>query len=118
MLAWDKTYTRWCPVLVFEILKHKEHVFSLCRINLGNGENVRFWEDRWVGYKPLKNIFPVLYNICFDKNTNIVDFFLKDLAKYNLEGLCLEILCIYGTTSEKLVMVWSWLIKNILSARH
>jgi hypothetical protein len=33
------------------------------RFRLGDGSQVRFWEDAWITPRPLKSIFPALYNI-------------------------------------------------------
>jgi hypothetical protein len=35
---------------------------------VGNGENTRFWEDAWLGNKPLAVQYPYLYNIVQRKN--------------------------------------------------
>lgn len=33
---------------------------------VGNGENIRFWEDIWLGEVPLKIQFPYIYSVCSD----------------------------------------------------
>lgn len=33
----------------------------------------RFWEDCWLGDKPLQYNFPTMYNSCFDKNLSLAD---------------------------------------------
>ena len=33
------------------------------KFDLGDGSQVRFWEDSWIRSRPLKTLFPTLYNI-------------------------------------------------------
>lgn len=33
---------------------------------LGSGESISFWKDVWLGELPLKNQFPLIFNICSD----------------------------------------------------
>ncbi|XP_057809125.1 uncharacterized protein LOC131023599 [Salvia miltiorrhiza] len=40
---------------------------------IGNGKNTLFWEDRWVGHKPLKFVFPRLFQLCVEKKAVISD---------------------------------------------
>jgi hypothetical protein len=35
---------------------------------VGNGLSTRFWEDTWLGKKPLAEEYPSLYNIDHHKN--------------------------------------------------
>jgi len=35
---------------------------------VGNGKEIRFWEDKWVGNLELKNKFPRLFSLCGDKD--------------------------------------------------
>ena len=39
------------------------------KFNLGDGSQVRFWEDVWMGARSLKDCFPSLYSIVRKKNT-------------------------------------------------
>jgi hypothetical protein len=41
----------------------KEYLLARGKFAVKNGEHVRFWEDWWVGHKPLMNQFPDLYSI-------------------------------------------------------
>jgi hypothetical protein len=46
-----------------------ENLFcSHTRLILGNGSSIRFWADVWCGEMPLKEAFPVLYDIARDKD--------------------------------------------------
>ena len=40
---------------------------------LGNGEQIRFWEDVWLGQISLANEYPNLYNITLIKNATVSD---------------------------------------------
>jgi hypothetical protein len=41
----------------------KNNFFARGSFELGNGMNTRFWEDVWLGEKPLAEQYPSLYNI-------------------------------------------------------
>jgi len=38
---------------------------------LGDGSQVRFWEDSWIRPCPLKSLFPALYNIIRRKDVSV-----------------------------------------------
>jgi hypothetical protein len=40
----------------------------LDRFDLGDGSQVRFWDDLWIRPCPLKSLFPTLYNIVRKKS--------------------------------------------------
>ena len=44
-------------------MKIKGEFLSLGKFDLGDGSQVRFWEDSWIRARPLKSLFPTLYNI-------------------------------------------------------
>ena len=46
----------------------KDIFFKFRRKVIGNGERTRFWEDLWVGDRPLCERFSRLYNLTFSKN--------------------------------------------------
>jgi hypothetical protein len=50
------------------LMKGKEKFLSLGKFDLGDGSQVRFWEDSWIRPRPLKYIFPALYNIVRKKS--------------------------------------------------
>jgi hypothetical protein len=45
------------------LMKVKGEFLSLSKFDLGDGPQVRFWEDLWIRPCPLKSLFPTLYNI-------------------------------------------------------
>jgi hypothetical protein len=47
-------------------------VFNLGSFVLGNGEQIRFWEDVWLGDQPLMSQYPSLYHIVRQKSDTIV----------------------------------------------
>jgi hypothetical protein len=67
----------------------------LCRFEIGNGENARFWEDRWVNDRALKDDFPRSYNLCFDKNKSVKYMFDKGLGNVNFRRT------LYGDSLEQ-----------------
>jgi hypothetical protein len=47
----------------------------LGKIGIGDGSQVRFWEDAWLGNIALKNRFPTLYDIVRKKSATVVKVF-------------------------------------------
>lgn len=56
----------------------KENLKWGCRAKVGNGNNVRFWEEVWVGEVPLKLELPSLYHLCGDKECLVSDYWEGD----------------------------------------
>jgi len=54
-----------------DLMKVKWVFLSLGKFDLGDGSQVRFWEDSWIRPRPLKPLFPALYNIVRRKNTSV-----------------------------------------------
>ena len=42
---------------------HDIDLHSLFKVKIGNGENTRFWIDKWVGDTPLSTVFPRLFRL-------------------------------------------------------
>ena len=53
------------------LMKVKDEFLSMGRFDLGDRSQVRFWEDSWIRSRPLKTLFPTLYNIVSKKNASI-----------------------------------------------
>jgi hypothetical protein len=51
----------------------KSDFFSRGSYEVGNALNTRFWEDTWLGDKPLPDQYPLLYNIINFMNLTIAD---------------------------------------------
>jgi hypothetical protein len=51
----------------------KEDFFGRGKFVVGNGQNTRFWEDAWLGEKPLASQYPELYNIVNRKQVLVSD---------------------------------------------
>jgi hypothetical protein len=49
-------------------MKVKNSFLNLGHFQLGNGQNVRFWEDRWLGNSTLKELYPTLFAITMKKH--------------------------------------------------
>jgi hypothetical protein len=50
---------------------YKNEVLAKGSFKNKDGTNVRFWDDNWVGDKPLKVQYPNLYNIVRDPHTTV-----------------------------------------------
>lgn len=53
------------------IMKVKDLFFNLGSFVLGNGEQIRFWEDVWLGDQPLMRQYPSLYHIVRQKSDTV-----------------------------------------------
>jgi hypothetical protein len=49
----------------------KDEFFSRGTMVIGNGQKTRFWEDIWLGDTPLKDQYPMLYNIVNHTNVTV-----------------------------------------------
>jgi hypothetical protein len=49
--------------------------FRFCRKVIGNGERTLFWEDTWLGQKPIRELFPRLYLLTFYVNITVSKVF-------------------------------------------
>lgn len=56
-------------------MKVKNEFFERGSFNLGNGEQIRFWDDVWLGQITLRNEFPSLYAIASNKNLTVAEVF-------------------------------------------
>jgi hypothetical protein len=45
------------------LMNVKETFMSLGSFKVGDGSQVRFWEDKWLGNHPLKERFPDLFHL-------------------------------------------------------
>ena len=50
----------------------QEEFLSLGKFDLGDGSQMRFWEDLWIRPHPLKYLFPALYNIVRKKSASVI----------------------------------------------
>lgn len=58
----------WCSLMEVKKL-YFQHVTK----KIGDENAIRFWEDWWVGSRPLKDMYPRLYNISFDHNISMAE---------------------------------------------
>jgi glycosyltransferase involved in cell wall biosynthesis len=49
----------------------KDEVLSKRSFIIKDGTNTRFWDDTWIGDKPLKDTYPTLYNIVRDRQATV-----------------------------------------------
>ncbi|KAE8664767.1 hypothetical protein F3Y22_tig00112738pilonHSYRG00325 [Hibiscus syriacus] len=47
---------------------------SMCRVQVGNGQFIRFWQDKWVMDCPLKVSFPRLFAISSNQSGKLIEF--------------------------------------------
>jgi hypothetical protein len=88
---YGSTWAGWCSLdppgshkvgLWKNIKKGWSLLCSHTRLILGNGSRIRFWDDVWCGEMPLKEAFPVLYDIARDKDAHVVDHLVVVSGSY------------------------------------
>ena len=57
------------------LMKVKDQFLELSSFKLHNGNNIRFWEDKWLGSFTLKEQYPSLYNIARKKQVLVAQVF-------------------------------------------
>ena len=55
------------------LMKVKGNFFNRGSFKVGDGSNTRFWEDTWLGDKPLAEQYPSLYYITHRKGVLVED---------------------------------------------
>jgi hypothetical protein len=53
------------------LMKVKDEFFKCGSFIVNNGMSTRFWEDTWLGNKPLADQYPSLYSIVRNKNVTV-----------------------------------------------
>jgi hypothetical protein len=52
-------------------MRIKDEVLSKGSFIIKDGTSTRFWDDTWIGDKPLKDTYPALYNIARDRQATV-----------------------------------------------
>jgi hypothetical protein len=60
-------------ILLDQHMKVKEDFFARGFFEIGNGNQTRFWEDVWLGDRPLATQYPSLYNVARRKNMTVAE---------------------------------------------
>jgi hypothetical protein len=98
-------------------MKAKDEFLSMGRFDLGDGTQVRFWEDSWIAPHPLKTIFPSLYNIVRKKSVSVQTVlstiplnvaFRRSLMGHNLQAWHNVVLMVAHVhlTNQRDLFVW------------
>nr|XP_033510409.1 uncharacterized protein LOC104090014 isoform X2 [Nicotiana tomentosiformis] len=53
------------------ISNHGYEFFQNATFKVGNGTSIKFWKDRWFGNTPLKDMFPGMYHIALNKDSDV-----------------------------------------------
>ena len=54
-------------------MKVKDDFFNRGSFQLGNGDQIRFWEDRWIDHNSLADEYPTLYNVASNKKSTVAN---------------------------------------------
>lgn len=55
------------------LMKVKDQFFQYGSFKPGNGMEIRFWEDTWLGLQPLKYQYPSLYNVVRKRHSTLAE---------------------------------------------
>ena len=55
------------------LMKVKDTFLNHGSFHLNNSNQIRFWEDKWIGNHTLREQYPNLYNIVRKKHATVVD---------------------------------------------
>ncbi|WVZ51479.1 hypothetical protein U9M48_002624, partial [Paspalum notatum var. saurae] len=55
------------------LMEVKQEFLSLGSFSIGDGTQVRFWEDTWCGNRTLKSLYPSLFNIVSKKGATVAE---------------------------------------------
>ena len=58
-------------IFLSSFMKAKSSFLNMGYWIINNGEQVRFWEDKWLGNSSLKDKYPSLYSIIRRKNSSV-----------------------------------------------
>ena len=58
-----------------DIMRNKDIVEVSTDWQVGNGNSIRFWLDKWIGNCALHNVYPNLFNIAYDKKILVSQVF-------------------------------------------
>jgi hypothetical protein len=84
-----------------------DQFLNLGSFKVGNGSQIRFWEEKWLGNQPLKLKYPSLFNIVRRKQDTIANIlptmplnisFRRGLVGAKLEEL--EHICVFFNRLE------------------
>jgi hypothetical protein len=106
----------------------KDDFFSRGSFKVGNGQNMRFWEDIWLGDQPLAKQYPSLYNIVRRRNVLVSDVltsnplnieFTRTLStdKWEVWLLLLQRLIRVNLTEDPDVFVWKLTTNGVFSVK-
>jgi len=65
----------------------KESFLNLGHFKVNDGTQIRFWEDIWLGKKPLKTKFPALFNIVRRKHDTVAKVLFSPYLIFLFEEL-------------------------------
>lgn len=57
------------------IMMVKDIFWKFIQFKLGSKREIRFWEDRWIGNRPLRDVFRNLYSLATDSMGRVSDVF-------------------------------------------
>jgi hypothetical protein len=100
---------------LWKFIRHRWDKFSrLLKFEVGDGTNIRFWEDVWCGGEPLKDVFPELHRIARVQAAVVADHvhfqgdsvhwevqFTRLVQDWELESVSLFLESLYSVTIHR-----------------
>ena len=73
--GWDTNLNPKCTLQApwKSIIKEWSSFINYTKIQVGRGDKTEFWNDVWIGDKPLKEIFPRLFSISKGKKLSVAE---------------------------------------------
>jgi len=69
------------------LMKVKDTFLNHGSFHLNDGNQIRFWEDKWIGNHTLREQYPDLYNIVRKKHATVASVFSRVPLNVSLEEL-------------------------------
>ena len=81
----------WCSAMVSRqhgkglwkgIWVYWDEFWKWIRFQVGNGDKVKFWTDKWSGDEVFRIRFPQLYRLAIDRNASVADYLVQEVGSF------------------------------------
>jgi hypothetical protein len=97
-------------------MRIKDEVLSDSSFVIKDGTNTRFWDDTWIGDKPLKDTYSSLYHIARDKHVTVSKVLSSRPLNISFRrSLVGNNLILWLQLVARVSNLFRWMIKTILN---